>query len=203
MLSEKEQPFQCAPKRSISFAIFFMGSTVHFISPLKLRDSVSFETSSNVPFRWKHKARVFLPARSTALPTSPCAKALPHKTDCNLTREKPCIRRRHILAMAGSLSLSSVVCRAGHALPLSKICLQIHGVSYPASAVTACTSGECSIRCLKNVSNAALSWMLPGVTSASIRACRKWYAPRTTFRRRCPAPDVLTTMRRRKTSWAP
>ena len=117
--------------------------------------------------------------------------------------EKPCIRRRHILAMAGSLSLSSVVCRAGHALPLSKICLQIHDVLYPASVVTACTSGECSIRHLKNASNAALSWMLPGVTSASIRVCRKWYAPRTTFRRRCPAPDVLTTMRRRKTSWAP
>ncbi len=73
----------------------------------------------------------------------------------------------------------------------------------PASVVTACTSGECSIRHLKNASNAALSWMLPGVTSASIRVCRKWYAPRTTFRRRCPAPDVLTTTRRWKTSWVP
>ena len=207
------------PKCSISVAIFFMGSTAHFISPLKLGDSVSFETSSNVLSRWKRRARGFAPCSvdSTAnfslcrginaqdrLQFSPALVNVIVPAIGSISEiEKPCIRRRYILAMAGSLSLSSVVCRAGHALPLSKICLQIHGVLYPASVVTACTFGECSIRHLKNASNAALSWMLPGVTSASIRVCRKWYAPRTTFRRRCPAPDVLTTTRRWKTSWAP
>ena len=191
-----------------------MGSTAHFVSPLKLGDSVSFETSSNVLSRWRRRARVFAPCSvdSTAnfslcrginaqdrLQFSPALVNVIVPAIGSISEiEKPCIRRRHILAMAGSLSLSSVVCRAGHALPLSKICLQIHGVLYPASVVTACTFGEYSIRHLKNASNAALSWMLPSVTSASIRACRKWYAPRTTFRRRCPALDVLTTTRRWK-----
>lgn len=106
-----------------------MGSTACFISPLKLGDSVSFETSSNVLSRWKRRARGFAPCSvdSTAnfslcrginaqdrLQFSPAlVNVIVPAIGSIFEIEKPCIRRRHILAMAGSLSLSSVVCKAG------------------------------------------------------------------------------------------
>ena len=106
-----------------------MGSTAHFISPLKLRDSVSFETSSNVLSRWKRRARVLAPCSvdSTAnfslyrginaqdrLQFSPALVNVIVPAIGSISEiEKPYIRCRHILAMAGSFSLSSVVYRAG------------------------------------------------------------------------------------------
>ena len=108
------------PKCSISVAIFFMGSTACFISPLKLGDSVSFETSSNVLSRWKRRARVFAPCSvdSTAnfslyrginaqdrLQFSPALVNVIVPAIGSISEiEKPCIRRRHILAMAGACS---------------------------------------------------------------------------------------------------